>query len=577
MAQTIGNRRGPPPPPGLSMVVDFAAASHARAVIVLVVVAFVTLIPGLFQIPPVDRDEARFAQATRQMIESGDYVDIRFQDENRYKKPVGIYWLQAAAVKVAQTVGVGRAISNIGIYRLPSFAGAVGAVLMTYWAALAFVSRRAAVLAALMLAVSILLSVEARLAKTDAALLAACVAAMGALGRAYVGGRGVPGVQDVPKDAPRRWLLPAIFWTAMAGGVLLKGPLIFMFVGLAVGTLAAADRSVAWLSRLKPVVGVAWMFVLVLPWFAAIVSRSGWTFFTDSLGRDLFAKVGAGQESHGMPPGFYLALFWVTFFPGSLLVGLAMPAIWHSRAEIGAKFLLAWIVPSWIVFEVVATKLPHYVLPLYPAIAIIVAGVVDHHSLSRRLWLVRGTVWWFLITAMLVTVLIAAHVAIEQQLGFLAWPFGAAATIFSFSAWWLFIEDGAERSLLRASVAAILISICAFGATIPQLPALFPAMQISRYLRGASCTAEVATAGYHEPSLVFLAGTATQQTDGTGAADFLLGGGCRYAVVEKGQERAFVLRADNIGLRYARGLRIEGVNIGSGRRVSMTVFRSEPR
>ena len=70
-------------------------SSHARAVAVLVLAALLAFLPGFFQIPPTDRDEARFAQATKQMLETGEYVDIRFQDEVRYKKPVGIYWLQA--------------------------------------------------------------------------------------------------------------------------------------------------------------------------------------------------------------------------------------------------------------------------------------------------------------------------------------------------------------------------------------------------------------------------------------------------------------------------------------------------
>ncbi len=69
-------------------------------------VSLVAFLPGFFQVPPVDRDEARFAQATKQMIESGDYVDIRFQDEVRYKKPVGIYWLQAAVVQAGEALGV---------------------------------------------------------------------------------------------------------------------------------------------------------------------------------------------------------------------------------------------------------------------------------------------------------------------------------------------------------------------------------------------------------------------------------------------------------------------------------------
>ena len=65
--------------------------------------ALLTLIaglPGLLLMPPLDRDESRFAQATAQMVESGDYVDIRFQDEPRWKKPVGIYWMQAVAVSL---------------------------------------------------------------------------------------------------------------------------------------------------------------------------------------------------------------------------------------------------------------------------------------------------------------------------------------------------------------------------------------------------------------------------------------------------------------------------------------------
>ena len=73
----------------------FVTASQGRAVAFLLLVSLVAFLPGFFQVPPVDRDETRFAQATKQMVESGDFVDIRFQDEVRYKKPVGIYWLQA--------------------------------------------------------------------------------------------------------------------------------------------------------------------------------------------------------------------------------------------------------------------------------------------------------------------------------------------------------------------------------------------------------------------------------------------------------------------------------------------------
>ena len=137
--------------------------------------------------------------------------------------------------------------------------------------------------------------------------------------------------------------------------------------------------------------GLIWLLVLVLPWFVAIFWRAGDAFFTDSIGGDMLSKL-AAQESHGMPPGLYLLLFWLTFWPGAPLAAMAAPAVWRARREPGAQFLLAWLIPSWIVFESVLTKLPHYVLPLYPAIAILTVGALERRVLSRSLAHKRGSV-----------------------------------------------------------------------------------------------------------------------------------------------------------------------------------------
>src|SRR5271154_197350 len=177
------------PAKGFAALFDYAAGSHRRAVAVLVLVSLLAFLPGFFQIPPVDRDEAYFAQATKQMIETGDYVDIRYQDDVRHRKPVGIYWLQAAVVNAANALGFPHARTTIWLYRMPSLFGAIGAVLLTYWCALAFVSRRGALLAALMMASCTMLGAEARLAKTDAVLLFTIVAAMSALARVYLASR----------------------------------------------------------------------------------------------------------------------------------------------------------------------------------------------------------------------------------------------------------------------------------------------------------------------------------------------------------------------------------------------------
>src|SRR6202030_2594749 len=177
-------------------LLDFSAANNVRAIALLMLCGFLLFLPGFFSIPPIDRDEARFAQATKQMVETGDYVDIRFQDEVRYKKPVGIYWLQAAVVKTASALGFQRALTTIWLYRIPSLVGAVGAVLLTYWTALAFVSRRAALLAGLMMASCVLLGIERLIAKTDAMLVMTVVAAMGALARVYNSAAADEGLKD---------------------------------------------------------------------------------------------------------------------------------------------------------------------------------------------------------------------------------------------------------------------------------------------------------------------------------------------------------------------------------------------
>ena len=162
-------------------------------------------LPGLARLPVTDRDEARFAQATRQMLETGDFIAIRYQDEARNKKPAGIYWLQAAAVALFS-----NAESNvIWPYRLPSLLGATAASLMTFGMGAALVGRPAAFVGAALLATSLGVVVEAHLAKTDAVLLACVTAAQLALGRIYYAVR-----QGNAAD----WRLALLFWAALGAG-----------------------------------------------------------------------------------------------------------------------------------------------------------------------------------------------------------------------------------------------------------------------------------------------------------------------------------------------------------------------
>lgn len=551
---------------GLGGVLDYACATDARAIVFLVIFSLLAFLPGQSKVPPIDRDEARFAQATKQMVQTGDYIDIRFQNDVQYEKPVGIYWLQAAALHVAELLSTRDLDNRIYVYRAPSVIGAVGAVIATFFVAAMFVSRRAAVLAAIMMASSILLGVEARLATPDAMLLFMVVLCMGVLARAYL-----PKGEDEP-DNPA---LPYVFWIALAAGTLVKGPLILMLVGLPALTLIAIDRSASWLKALRPLIGIPLFLVLVVPWFVAISLRSGSIFFSDSLGHDLLRKIYSGQDGHGAPPGYFIVLFFFTFWPASLLAGMAVPGIWREKWYLPVKFLLAWLVPAWLIFELAVTKLPHYVLPLYPAIAILLARAIETGQMTAKKWMEWGTFWWFVVPVLVFVGSLVLLLRYEGNLGWQAWPFLAAAMVFGFRAWWLYDVDGIERSLLRAAATTVLLSIAVYWSVIPALEALFPSVAIQRTLQASGCDdTRLAAAGYQEPSLVFLNGTDTALTTATGAADFLRGAPCRHAVIEQSLDRAFAQRAEAIGLRYAMVKRFKGYSLGGGGRVAFTIYRS---
>jgi 4-amino-4-deoxy-L-arabinose transferase-like glycosyltransferase len=556
------------PGKGLAGLFDFAVSSNRRAISVLALVCLIAFLPGFFSIPPVDRDEANFAQATKQMIETGHYVDIRFQDRVQYSKPIGIYWLQAAVVKSAELLGVPNARSAIWLYRIPSLIGAIGGVLATYWCALAFVSRRGAMLAALTMASSIILGIQARLATIDAMLLPLVVGAMGVLARAYLSSRGGRATQP-------GWGLAAVFWTALAAGVLLKGPVIVTIVALTVLALSIVDRSVRWLLALRPLAGVAFFIVLALPWFVAISMRTGDAFVLNSVVHDALGKIVFSQEAHGAPPGYYLVLFFVTFFPAATLAMLAVPAVWAGRREYRTRFLLAWLVPAWLLFELSITKLPHYVMPVYPAIAILLAGAVEANVLARARWLADGLIWWFLFPVIVGIAAVTYAIIASGKLVLPASLFFAGAVFCGFTAWMRYRSEGAERALTCATAASVLLAIGLYGIVVPALKPLFPSVTLAETLRQSGCAHPVAASvGYEEPSLVFLLGTETHLTDAAGAADFLQQGGCRFAFVETSQEGAFAARAQAIGLRYDAKPRLEAFNFSNVRPITIAVFQS---
>lgn len=143
---------------------------------------FVLFLPGRASLPPLDRDEPRYMEATAQMLHSGNYVDVRFLDQPRYLQPAGIYWLEAAAVRLTGMEGRHATWP----YRIPSLLAVTAAAVLTAWIGAALFGPQCGLLAAALLAVSVLMTAEGRMATIDTTLLLFVLLAQCGLLRAYL-------------------------------------------------------------------------------------------------------------------------------------------------------------------------------------------------------------------------------------------------------------------------------------------------------------------------------------------------------------------------------------------------------
>ncbi len=546
----------------------------ARPYVLLVGLCLLLYLPGISGIPVLDRDEARFAQATRQMLETGDFLRIRFQDEARNKKPAGVYWLQAASVSLFSSA----AATEIWPYRVPSLLGAIAATLLTFAGGVALfrgntepiAARRLALIAAILLASALGVVTEAHIAKSDAALLAAVTAAQCMLGLVYLRSR---------TGQPVSGWIAAAFWAAEIAAILLKGPPGPVLALLTAAALSIADGNASWLRGLRPLFGLAAMLAAVAPWLIAIERATDGRFLTESLGHDLLMKVLDAQESHGAPPFSYMLLALVTFWPGSFLLVPAAIRAWRRRDVPVERFLLAWLVPAWMLLELVPTKLPHYVLPLYPALALLAAAAVaDGTRLRPASWMARADlvarVLWGVVSLGLAVLLVGlplrfgGHLVIGGLLGALVLT-GLAI------AFWR-QRQMPERAVLLIPALSLTFIVSAAMLVLPGVDQLWLSRAASALVaehQRPPGTLLVAV-GYSEPSLVFLLGTRLRLMTPRSAAEALAGGG--DAVVSSREDPLFRQALSALGLNAQALGSVSGTDYSNGQRMVLTLYRVGP-
>ncbi|OXE37226.1 MAG: 4-amino-4-deoxy-L-arabinose transferase [Phenylobacterium zucineum] len=553
---------------GLDLDAILTAGSRGRrGPILAAVIALVAGLPGLIAMPPLDRDESRFTQATTQMLEQGDFVVIRYQDQPRFKKPVGIYWLQSASVSLLSA----PELRQIWAYRIPSLLGAMVAAAACAWGAAAFFGDRTGLIAGAIFGSGFLLSTEAFIAKTDAVLAGTTTLALACLARLYAADSGGP-------RAGRGVRL--MFWAALGLGVLVKGPITPMVVGLTLVALGLWDRKAGWIARLGWAWGLILFFAIVGPWAWAVTVATDGAFWNAAIAGDLAPKLAGGQESHGGPPGYHSLAALVQAFPGTLLLPAALAVGRRNRHEPGIRFALCWLIPAWLVFELTPTKLSHYTLPCYGALAWLAAVAVTRPMDRTARFVGAG------LQALIGIILAGGVVYLGKLYGDSTDIFLVLLTALLFAAAglagsWALLRYTPLQALGLALPLGLLGHAALVGGLAPHLEPLLLSQRTEALLASAHLLPRqgvypgpVAVAGYAEPSLVFAVGTGTKLGDARDAAEALADR--RPAVVEAREKPAFDALIKAGGLTPRRIGEVKGLDYSNGDDMILTVYAPQP-
>ncbi|NRG19073.1 glycosyltransferase family 39 protein [Rhizobiales bacterium] len=422
----------------------------------LVVLSLAMTVAGVFQLPALAPGEAEFVEATKQMVETEGYFDPGIQAAMGHNHPPGVHWLQVAAVR---TLANGRD-AEVWMYRLPSVAAAVLSVLLVYWLARAFAPPQAAFLAGILAALTLLLAAQARLATPDTVLLAAILAAQGALARIWQGER-----------EKRSWAWISIFWLALGLGVLAGGLTMPAVILLTIAALCGVRREVRWLEAVAPLPGLAILLAIVAPMFVGAYLSAGAAAFNDMLS----AVLRGGAVSTMPPPVNTLAAF-AAFWPLPAFLIFALAGIWRDIRSNEVVFLLCWALPALALLEFTASGFPHGALPVMPPLAVL-AGVTLARAQAEPSGRVAG---WTAAAVYILPALALAAVSfvVPVTLGLWPSPPGAVLAVFGLigagAAARRFAAGNALAAVAPAAVAAVLITAGTYAFTLPEVaPAQF--------------------------------------------------------------------------------------------------------
>jgi 4-amino-4-deoxy-L-arabinose transferase-like glycosyltransferase len=477
-----------------------------------------------------DRDEPRYAQTSRQMLQSGDWVVPHYLDKVRTAKPVFIYWCQATSMRVFGDQG------DAGVFaaRFPSAVAMTVVLILLTVVFRKYVGPERTFWSLLILATSGLVLWSAKACTTDAVLLLGVTVSQLCLHAIWRGRASWPVV------------IALALGIAEAG--LTKGPVVLGILAMTLAMLGlfrlidrrtpssrySEERAGEWGREdvsspplpnplpgvpgrgklgavLKLLVAIAIITLLVAPWLYLVQKRAS-AFLGSSVSHDVLNRIAQPLEGHRGPPGYHLALLFATFFPWSILLPMAIVSAWKNRSDPQIRFALAAVIGPWLMFEIVQTKMPPYMLPTFPAIAFLTADAVvrclrgEKDDLNGRGIAVGATIIGTVAMA-IAAVTVGASRAFGESL---TAPTILAATAVAFAAVVIvsFRRGMAPTGLLAMGVGVACIYAVLFGLYLPRAEHLKLSKRAADILNHSrpSQPGNTEMIDYKEPSLAFYEG-----------------------------------------------------------------------
>ena len=551
------------------------------------ILTLIFILPGLSSIPPLDRDEARFSQASKQMLEDKNYVVIKFQEELRSKKPIGIYWLQIASASI-----FGK--DNIISYRAPNifsililiivFSTFVYSISFRYFNLNISSSLTFSFFSSLVMATLLGLSIEIKQAKTDTVLLTLCTVQQLIFWKIYSYGKES---WNKYKHHEYVWLT-RLFWLIIALGILVKGPISPLLFTMTLLSICILDRFVekewnlSWLNLFLWFQGLLIVSIITLPWIYLAWQATDGHLILDAINKDFLIKLRSGQENHWGPFGSHLFLLLLTFWPMVLLLPFAARACLDWKHERLIRFLISWIIPFWIILELTPTKLPHYILPVFPGlILLILIGISSPPS---------GNIKFSKINKFFRAVVVIFTLLLALSLVYVSLNFSSKILIFILSIVLslimitsiifgnIFFLNESKYKLSPLFGMLILAGICnifVFSYIFPNLDKIHITPKIKNYIDSLEFRPDTIVAtGYHEPSLVFSLGRDTLLLSPEEAALVLVEGDNTLAIVEERTHNEVKKILNKFENKIVYLTSLDGFNLAKGQKIKIHIMKS---